>query len=152
MPRGLPGLEEDALANYHFTVEVDGKEIAQFQELSGLNSECDVIDFKFNRADGKPGIHRLPGNRKPPTLTLKRGKDSSMELWQWHQDVFEGKVKDARKNGSIIFQDYVHGEVSRYNFNNGWPSKVSVSTAKAGANELLVEEVTIVADELFRVK
>ena len=152
MPKGIPGLEEDALANYHFAVEVDGKEIAQFQELSGLTSSVAVIDFKFNRADGKPGIHRLPGNREAPTLTLKRGTDSSMELWQWHQDIFEGKVKDARKNGSVIFQDYLQGEVVRFNFNNGWPSKLGLSAAKAGANELLVEEVTIVADELFRVK
>lgn len=151
MPGGLPGLETDALANYHFAIEIDGTEIAQFQELSGLNSEVDVIDYKFNSKVGG-GIHRVPGNRKPPTLTLKRGKDSDMTLWKWHQDIYEGKVAVARKSGAVIFKDYTEAEVSRYDFHNAWPSKVSISSAKAGANEVLVEEVTIVAEELFRVK
>jgi phage tail-like protein len=152
MPGGLPGLPTDALAGYHFAIEIDSITIAQFQEVSGITSELDVIELKQNTKDGKYVIHKLPGNRKPPSITLKRGKDSSMDLWEWHQKIYQGKVSDARKNGSIVLFDYEHNEVGRYNFVNAWPSKVSMSALKAGSNEVLMEEVTIVCEELERVK
>jgi phage tail-like protein len=152
MPSGLPGLPTDGLAGYHYSIEIDSVEIAQFQEVSGLTSEIDVIELKHNTKDGKYVIHKLPGNPKPPTITLKRAKSSSMELWNWHQKALQGKVPDARKNGSVVLYGYDHAEVSRYNFTNAWPSKVATSAMKAGSNDLLMEEVTIVCEEVERVK
>ncbi|HEY6058336.1 MAG TPA: phage tail protein [Candidatus Limnocylindrales bacterium] len=152
MPAGLPSLPMDAIASYHFSVEIDGVELAQFSELSGITSEIDVIDLKENTAQGKPIIKKLPGARKPPTITLKRAKNSSTALWDWHYAMYEGKVADARKNGSVVLYDYTFGEVSRYNFVNGWVSKVTMGSAKAGSNEVLMEEVSIVCEELKRVK
>ena len=35
MAAGLPSLPNDAIASYHFAVEIDGVEIAQFTEVSG---------------------------------------------------------------------------------------------------------------------
>jgi phage tail-like protein len=152
MPTGLPGLPTDALAGYHYSIEIDGVTIAQFQEVSGLTSELDVIELKENTKDGKYIIHKLPGNRKPPAITLKRAKNASKDLWDWHQKIYQGNVSDARKNGSVVLYNYDHSEVGRYNFMNAWPSKVSMSTLKAGSNDVLMEEVTIVCEELERVK
>jgi|ERR1700674_356433 len=152
MPTGLPGLPTDAIAGYHFSIEIDGVSIAQFQEVSGIVSEVDVIELKENTKDGKYILHKLPGNRKPPSITLKRAKNSSTDMWDWHQKVYQGKVADARKNGSVVLYGYDHAEVSRYNFVNAWPSKVTMSALKAGSNEVLMEEVTIVCEELERVK
>ena len=152
MAKGLPSLPNDALASYHFAVEIDNTEIAQFSELSGITSEIDVIDLKENGFDGKPVQKKLPGMRKPPTITLKRAKSASMDLWNWHYAMYQGKVSDARRNGSVILYDFEYGEVARYNFINGWVSKISMGAAKAGANEVLTEECTIVCEELTRVK
>jgi phage tail-like protein len=152
MPAGLPGLPSDALAGYHYSIEIDGVTIAQFQEVGGLTSELDVIELKENTKDGKYVIHKLPGNRKPPSITLKRAKNASKDLWDWHQKIYQGKVSDARKNGSVVLYNYDHSEVARYNFVNAWPSKISTSTLKAGSNDILTEEVTIVCEELERVK
>ena len=148
----LPGLPTDALASYHYSIEIDGVMVAQFQEVSGLTSEIDVIELKENTKDGKYIVHKLPGNRKPPSITLKRAKNASKDLWDWHQKIYQGKVADARKNGSVVLYSYDHSEVGRYNFVNAWPSKVSMSALKAGSNEILMEEVTIVCEELERVK
>jgi phage tail-like protein len=152
MPLGLPSLPQDALASYHFSVEIDNTEIAQFSELSGITSEIDVIELKENSREGKPIIKKLPGSRKPPTITLKRAKNASMDLWNWHYAMYQGNVGDARRNGSIVLYDYTFGEVARYNFFNGWVSKLTMGAAKAGANEVLSEECTIVCEELTRVK
>lgn len=152
MPGGLPGLPTDALAGYHFSIEIDGVSIAQFQEVSGITSEVDVIDLKENTKDGKYVIHKVPGNRKTPTITLKRAKSSSKDIWDWYQKVYQGKISDARKNGSIVLHGYDFQEVSRYNFVNAWPSKITTSALKAGSNEIVMEEVTIVCEDLERVK
>jgi phage tail-like protein len=152
MAKGLPSLPNDALASYHFAVEIDNTEIAQFSELSGITSEIDVIDLKENGFDGKPVVKKLPGSRKPPTITLKRARNASMDLWNWHYAMYQGKVSDARRNGSVILYDFEFGEVARYNFTNGWVSKISMGAAKAGANEVLTEECTIVCEDLTRVK
>jgi phage tail-like protein len=152
MAKGLPSLPNDAIASYHFAVEIDNTEIAQFSELSGITSEIDVIDLKENGFDGKPVVKKLPGSRKPPTITLKRAKNASMDLWNWHYAMYQGKVSDARRNGSVILYDFEFGEIARYNFINGWVSKISMGAAKAGANEVLTEECTIVCEDLTRVK
>jgi len=52
----------------------------------------------------------------------------------------------------VVLYDYMLGEVSRYNFVNGWVSKITMGSAKAGSNEILTEEISIVCEELIRVK
>jgi phage tail-like protein len=151
MSGGLPDLPSDALANYTFAIEVDGTEIAQFQEVGGITSELDVIELKENTADGKLVIHKAPGAVKPPTLTLKRAKNSSTALWDWHEAMLLGNISSGRRNGSIVLKDYSGGEVARYNFTNGWISKLEVGTLKAGANEVLPETATIVTESIERV-
>jgi phage tail-like protein len=151
MPKGLPNLPTDALASYRFSIEIDSVEIAQFSEVSGLASELDVVELKENTAEGKLVIHKMPGAVKPPTLTLKRAKNASKDLWNWHSAMIQGKVGEARKNGSIVFKDFEDAEVARYNFNNAWVSKITTGTLKAGSNEVLMEEVSIVCEQFERV-
>jgi phage tail-like protein len=152
MPTGLPGLPTDALAGYHYSIEIDGVSIAQFQEVSGLTSEIDVIELKENTPDGKYIVKKLPGNRKPPSITLKRAKSSSTALFDWHRQIHQGNLSGGRKNGSVVLYSFDHQEVGRYNFFNAWPSKISMGTLKASGNEILMEECTIVCEEIDRVK
>ena len=91
MAKGLPNLPSDALASYTFSIEIDRTEIAQFSEVSGLASEVDVIELKENTIDGKLVIKKAPGAIKPATITLKRAKIASTELWKWHEAVMQGK-------------------------------------------------------------
>jgi len=151
MASGLPNLPSDALASYLFAIEIDSIEIAQFTEISGLVSEIDVIELKENTRDGKLVIHKSPGAMKPPTITLKRAKNSSKALWDWHEAMLQGKVSESRKNGSVILKSYDGTEVARYNFTNAWVSKVSTGTLKAGANEVLMEEASLVCESFVRV-
>ena len=146
MVKGLPSLPTDALVAQHFAIEIGSIEIAQFTEVSGLTSEVDVVELKENTPDGKPIIHKLPGAPKPPTITLKRAKSGSKDLWDWHKAMLDGRVLEARKEGSVVCKDFEGGEVSRYNFTGAWISKLSMSTLKSGSNEVLMEEVTIVCE------
>ncbi len=152
MPAGVPSLPLDTLVAQRFRLEVDGTNIASFQEVSGITSEIDVVELKANDALGKPILKKMIGATKPPTITLKRAADSSMDLWNWHKAALEGNLIGARKNGSIIQLDFIYGEVARYNFYDAWVSKLTASGMKAGDNSPAIEEVTIVCERLERVK
>jgi phage tail-like protein len=94
---------------------------------------------------------KLPGKRKPPTIVLKRGKNSSMELWAWHEAVLQGNIVAARKSCSLIMYNYDGAPVARYHLEQAWPSKLEVGGLKAGASEVLMETVTIVCEHIQRV-
>jgi len=63
----------------------------------------------------------------------------------------QGKVVEGRKNGSVVLRSYDGSEVARYNFFNAWISKISMGTLKAGSNEVLMEEASLVCESLERV-
>lgn len=134
---------EDALAGYSFSIEIDGVTIAQFKEVSGMSAEIQVIELRENKPGGLPLMKKLPGAQKYGDLTLKRGRTNDKSLWDWMKQVQNGDIDGARKNGSIVLYDYKHGEVSRFNFVNGWISKVDIGTLQAGGNDVLVEECVI---------
>ena len=149
---GPPSLPQDALVAQRFKIEVKGTAIATFQEVSGITSELEVVTLKANDMLGKPIIKQMIGAQKPPTITLKRAADSSMDLWNWHKAALDGDLVGARREGSIVQLDFTHAEVARYNFFDAWISKLTATGMKAGDNTPSVEEVTIVCERLERVK
>jgi phage tail-like protein len=148
------GLEPtDVLTSFNFKVEIDSMQIAQFSEITGIQSEISVIEHQEKTATGKHIVHKVPGLAKSPTINLKRGKCQSNDLWNWHNDALAGKLGAIRKNGSIVV--YAHDgatEVARWNFTNAWPSKISSGNLSAKGNEVLVEEVVLQVDSIERKK
>jgi phage tail-like protein len=153
MAAGLPSATPfDALVAQRFKIEVGGITIASFQELGGTISEIEVATLKANDPFGKPIIKMMIGATKPPTITLKRAADSSMDLYNWHKAALDGAITGARKDGSIVQYDFAGGEVARYNFYSAWISKFEVTGMKAGDNTPSVESVTIVTERFEKVK
>ena len=148
----LPGI----VAN-RFGVTIDTIEIASFSELTGIYSEVEPVDLYHTNGQGPPQIAKLPGKFKPPTIVLKKGSDETMKLWQWHRALREGHMKEATKTGSITMYapSYSGGAeetVAIYHFHNAWCTKITLSGSKAGGSEVLMEEVTIVCEDLHREK
>lgn len=139
---------EDAIAGYTFKIEIDGQVIAQFKEVGGMESSREVIEHRENNIMGKEVIKKLPGKKAWGDLTLKRGVTDNKVVWDWHKQVMEGKIDEARKNGSIVLYDYAGGEISRWNVTNCWPSKVSLTGLQAGSSDVLVEEMTLAHEGL----
>lgn len=144
------GGRSDPLVSYHFHVEIDGITQAQFRECAGLTSESQVVEYKES-VKGVTTIRKQPGALKWSDITLKRGVTDVMELWQWRKTVEQGKVDEARKNGSIVLYNQAEKEIARWNFKEGWPSKLNGPTVKADANEVAIEELTITHEGLERV-
>jgi phage tail-like protein len=143
---------EDPLLGFNFAIDVSGAIKGYFTEVAGLGSEHEVVEHKLVNEKGVEVIKKIPGRLKWGDITLKRGITSSMDLWEWRKKVEQGKVSDARKNGSIVMYDRELKEAARWNFVNGWPSKISGPTPKADGNEIGIEEITIVHEFIERVK
>ena len=145
------GSRTDPLVSYHFHVEIDGISQAQFKECSGLESTSEIIEYKEANKDSVTVVRKQPGALKYSDIVLKRGITDIMELWDWRKKVEQGKIDEARKNGSIVMYSQGDQEIARWNFVEGWPSKISGPQAKADSNEVAIEEMTMAPEGLERV-
>ena len=57
-----------------------------------------------------------------------------------------------RKNGSIVLYDSTNAEVARFNFINGWPSKIATDQLSVESNDPVKETITLTIERLERVK
>jgi phage tail-like protein len=143
---------EDPLVGFHFAVEIQGAVTGYFTECSGLGSENEIIEHKVVNEKGVEVVMKIPGRLKWEDITLKRGITSSMDIWDWRKKVEEGKVSEARQDGSIVMYDQSLKEVARWNFFSAWPIKVSGPQPKSDSNEIGVEELGIAHEFIERVK
>jgi phage tail-like protein len=142
----------DPVAAHAFAVEIDGITEALFREATGFDSENQVIEYQHQGEKGITYYHKQPGTMKWQNITLKRGITDNTKLWDWRKQVIDGKIGDARKDGSIVGYDPTGAEVVRYSFTRGWPSKWTASGMNAQGNEVVIEELEIVHEGLVRGK
>jgi phage tail-like protein len=143
--------EKDPLVSAWFAVEFQGQVVGAFRECTGLGSENEVVEYKASGEKGAYVIKKVPGRMKWNNITLKRGITDAMDMWKWRQLVEEGKVEEARKNGSITMYDTKQTAIARWTFVNAWPSKLTGPSANAGANEVAIEEMEITHEGYKRV-
>ena len=146
------GTRVDPLVSVSFYVEVQGVFTGTFRGCTGLGSQSEVIENLAAGAGGVTRIYKIPGVTRWTNINLKRGVTDSMDVWAWRKQVEEGKVNEARKNGSIIMYDQTNTEVARWNFENGWPAKISGPNLDASTNEIAIEELEIAHEKLVREK
>ncbi|GER84092.1 phage tail protein [Thermogemmatispora aurantia] len=143
--------EKDPLVSSWFGVEFQGQVVGAFRECTGLGSENEVVEYKASGPRGEFVIKKVPGRLKWSNITLKRGITDSMDMWQWRKLVEQGKVDEARKNGTITMYNQQGEPVARWNFINAWPSKLTGPSANASNNEVAIEELEITHEGYERV-
>ena len=128
----------------HFKLTLAGKEaMGQFREVSGLDSEQEIVEQKEVDANGQPVIIKVPGNLKWSNIELKRGVDINKGLWEWRYMV-ESKGPDAaRTDCTLELIDYDGSAIATYNITQAWPVKYSGASMNANSNEIAVEAITI---------
>ena len=135
------GERNDPYRAYNFLVEIDGITRAGFRECSGLDSSQDPIEYR----EGNEVLtsRKLPGLVKYSNISLKWGMTDDAELWDWRQQVMDGKVNEARKNRSVVVLDDTGEEKARWNFREGWPTKWTGPSLNATGNEVAIETLEI---------
>src|SRR5215213_2715410 len=110
--------EKDPLVSAWFGVEFQGQVVGAFRECTGLGSENQVVEYKASGPKGEYVVKKVPGRMTWSNITLKRGITDAMDMWKWRAVVEEGRIDEARKNGSIIMFSQQGNEVARWDFVN----------------------------------
>lgn len=148
----MAATDKDPLVGFSYGIDVAGTITGYFTKCEGLGSSTAVVDHKVTDESGRDWIKKIPGRLEWGDITLSRGITANMDFWKWRKQVEDGKVGEARKNGSIIMYDQELTEVARWNFVNGWPSKLDGPSLSSEGNEVSVESITIVHEGIVREK
>src|ERR1700730_13896467 len=141
----------DPVPVFLFMVELkSGIAVGNFQQVSGLGQTQDVIEHKASTATGKAVVQKIPGYVNYSDIVLKRGLTEDKSAWEGRQKSVDGKVNDARTDGSVVAYNQAHEESARWNFKNAWPTKIATTAVKADGKEVVMEEVTLAVEGLER--
>jgi phage tail-like protein len=141
----MPDERNDPFRSFNFRLEIDNLTVAAFSEVSGLQAESEVAEYRTGN-DQPLHARKLPGLHKHGNITLKRGMLKDRTLWDWYANIAQG-VPD-RRNGTVILMDEQRHDVLRWHFEAAWPHKISVSEFKAIGNEIAVESIELVIETM----
>lgn len=129
------------LPKFYFKVETDSLKGASFQEVSGLDVEAQVIEYRSG--DNKVfSTIKMPGIKKYGNVTLKKGifvKDN--KFFDWFKKIEMNTIK--RETVVITLLDQAGGTTMKWTLNNAWPTKITGTDMKSDGNEVAVETLEI---------
>ena len=143
----------DTIGTYLFMLDIGGKEAAgYFRECTGLTSEHTVVEDKAADATGRTIVRKIPGQMTWSNITLKRGIDTDMQLWNWRKDIIDGKINESRMDCTITAYDWQMEAVLSFSVKRAWPCRYGAPGLNAGGNEVLVEEIELAHEGFERVE
>lgn len=130
-----PGTADPYMA-FNFVVEIGGIISAGFSEVTGLQAEVEVFDYREGGVN--EFVHKVGGPARYGTnLVLKRGLSASRELWDWHQRVLRGTL--GRQAASILLRSSSGNVVWRWDFQDAYPVKWIGPDLRAGQSAVAIE-------------
>jgi len=142
---------ESPISAAKFSLTVDGVNIAQFSELNGITTRIEPIEYRMSTDQGVK-IVKIPGAASPEgEVKFKMAMGSNLEMNSWLEAAQAGKMTEARKSCSLVMFDAENKPVARFYLENAWPSKCVLSPLRAGGNDVLVQEWSLVYETIQRV-
>ncbi len=128
-----------------------------FMSVSGLNIQVDVIAYRVGSYNTT--TQKMPGQADFSPITLSRGVSVAAQNyadWQWMQQLFTVMQGTGSSLGTTDFRATVDIKVlshpvtaatvnypAWYRIYNAWPTALAYSDLDAGANQLLIEQMTL---------
>ena len=141
--------DKDPYGAFNFIVEVDGSPVAAFTEVSGLEYEVQVIEYR-DGSDVTPTVRKVPGLVKYANIVLKRGITADHDFWDWVTQPLSGNVE--KRDGLIAILGADRTPVASWQFTKGWPCKYVGPNLSAETNEVAIETVEICHEGLHFVE
>ena len=128
----------EGVVGLRWYLEIDGITEGVFKEVSGLDSETEIVEHRVTGRGGNLIIHKLPGALKWSNIVLKQGTTDDKKLYDWRQKIEQGLVESNRKNGTITLYAPDGTAVARYTFKKGWPAKFKGPALDSSKNEVAI--------------
>jgi phage tail-like protein len=133
---------------FNFIVEIDGAQVAAFQEVSGLDSENTPIEYREG-ADAINNVRKLPGSEKTVNATFKRGILGSTTLWDWRKEVRDGGTAfPPTRDVTIKLLNEKHEPVFKWILTGAWCCKLGGPSLNAKGNEIAIETMELAYDRI----
>lgn len=141
----VPGVRPlEPFVTFNFAVEVEGLLVGGFSEVSGLESQIDMEEYREGGVNGF--VHRLPRTTTHSNLVLKHGLTAISTLWSWYDETSRGVIR--RRNGTIMLLDRRQIPVMWWNFRNALPTRWIGPTLSASSDEVGFESIELVHEGL----
>lgn len=140
------------MPKFHFEVKWDGgagadaSMVAAFQEVSGLDTEAQPIEYRAGNSKVFSTI-KMPGLVKTSNVTLKKGIfKSDNKFYDWFSKIQMNTI--ARTAVTINLLDQDSGVAMSWKLKNAWPTKVTGTDLKSDGNEVAVETIELAHEGL----
>lgn len=134
------------LPKFYFSVEVSDLAEATFQEVSGLDVEAQVIEYRHGNSPDFSTI-KMPGLKKYGNVTLKKGIfKSDNKFWDWFNKIKMNTIE--RQPMTIKLLDESGAPTMVWTLKNSWPTKITGTDLKSDGNEVAVETLEIAHEGL----
>lgn len=128
------------LPKFYFQVKIGEKE-SSFQEVSGLDMEAQVIEYRHGNSKEFSTI-KMPGIKKSSNVTLKKGVfKGDNSFWEWFNKIKMNTIE--RQTVTISLLDESGEPAQTWTLKNAWPAKVTGTDMKSDGNEVAVESMEI---------
>lgn len=112
-----------------------------FQEVSGLDTEADVIEYRKSNSQMFT-TSKMPGLKKYGNVILKKGVFvSDSKFWDWYKSIQMNTTK--RETITIQLVDENGSPTMTWTLANGFPTKITGKDLKSDANEFAVDTIEI---------
>ena len=133
------------LPKFYFQVKIASLD-ATFQEVSGLEIEAQVIEYRHGNSPEFSTI-KMPGIKKFGDVTLKKGVfKGDNKFWDWFNTIKMNTIK--RQAVTISLLDEAGAPTMVWTLKNAWPSKITATDMKSDGNEVAVETLLLVHEGL----
>ncbi len=129
------------LPAFSFCVSWGGQNNIPFQEVSGLDTETQVIEYRHSNSPQYSTI-KMPGIKKFGNVTMKKGifrKDD--DFWKWYSSI----TMNTTERITVVVQllDESGKPTMTWTLANAWPTKISAPTLKSDGNEVAIQTIEI---------
>lgn len=129
------------LPSYNYSVVVNGNEIMSFSEISGLEINHENVLYRHGFS-WVTGDHLIRGQRKPISITLKRGViKRRSDLYDW---VKSGDKRDIR----IELIDEEQMALVVWEVTKALPLKLDAPSFNASNSDVALETLELIAHDL----
>ena len=134
------------LPKFYFSVDIGEFTDLAFQEVSGLDIEADVIEYRH----GNSPIHsviRMPGLKKYADITLKKGvftKDN--RFYDWLSQISLNTYKRLTVIIRLLNEDTQ--PMMTWTLTNAWPKQVTSTDMNSQSSEAAIESIVFVHEGL----
>ncbi|MEL6658275.1 MAG: phage tail protein [Bacteroidota bacterium] len=139
------GKQENAIwpmPQFYFKVTW-GNTTISFSEVSGLDTEAQIIDYQHGDSKVHPAI-KMPSIKKVGNVTMKRGVFVGDNTYQdWFKQIKLNTIEKGRETVTVQLLNENGKPAMTWVLNNAWPTKITSTDLKSDGNEVAIDTIEI---------